>query len=190
MNTSHNKRLKALLCGGLMLSAIPLTTVACPPYDDAIHQIDAEPIESWQNDEAKMCGKALSGEMTVDIYKQLSTNISDEKILECALGKYIADPFYTKAYYKKVWKVKTQLAEFLFTKELDVNYDGGYGGNFAHDIVFTSYSEEWRIKMLKIFKEKGGDLFKKNELNREPLDYARSNEYFKIVEYLESIEVN
>lgn len=189
MNISHNKCLITSICFAALLAATGSVSACKTINDPSVFQKQAaKSIKQWQNDEVKVCGKALSGEMTVDIYKQLSTNISDEKILECALGDYIAEPFYTQTYYDKVWEVKKQLAELLFTKELDVSYTDDSGRGFARYIVSSPHSEEWRIKMLKIFKEKGGDLFKRNEYNRNPLDIARFSEDTKIVAYLESID--
>lgn len=186
MSISHNKCLTGLICLGFLLGVAPLTVIACNPPENSGYKLLAQPVDEWQDDELSVCHKALSGQMTVEVYKKLSTPVSDEKIAVCALDPYVADPFYSKAYYEKVWEVKKELVEELFSKELDVSYVDESGRNFALAIFFTPHSEEWRIKMLKIFKAKGGDLFKRNDYNRSALDYARSDGDTKIIEYLQS----
>lgn len=111
----------------------------------------------------EQCYEAKHGKLNVNLVNY-SDPLNNAYLLDCALSVIISDPGLingeseNKAQRSAKKERKTKIADFLLSKELNINFKNEYGDTLLISVIFSFLPDEWKEKTVEILIKKGFDI--------------------------------
>lgn len=148
----------------------------------------AEPISNHKHP-IEQCYEAKHGKLNVNLV-DYSDPLNNSYLFDCAVSVTISGPSLisgeskSKAQRRAEKERKSKIADFLLSKEIDINFKNEYGDTLLMSVISSFLPNEWKEKTVEILIKRGVNINEKNANGDTAMDLAKYKGNANIIKIL------